>query len=222
MKYIAALDYDHLDNGVFLTSLARSLSQQQSNSDLHSIIIHSDSEYTERIIQTGVMRNEATIRSIKDLNNRLIALLADEGVSAIGINPYKRNVITQQNGELILDHTFMDTLPNKSVLVLSTLIQNADEDKLEPLPLPRLSTFLYNELQAEQLFLFSKSDESEIFTDNKPKTDLSWDSMDSKFRENQIPDEFSNFHHPVRIATARDFNQLPNLDQTIAINTHKN
>lgn len=222
MKYIASIDYDHLDNGVFLTSLARSLSQQQGNSDLRSIIIHSDSEYTERIIQTGVMRDEATIRSIKDLNNRLVALFADEGVSAIGLNPYQRNLITQQNGTLTLDHSFLDTLPSQSVLLLSTLVQNADENKIEPLSLPHFATFLYEELQADELFLFSKSDESEIFTDKKTETDPRWDTMDSEFREHQIPDEFNNFNHPVRLATARDFNQLPNLEQTITINSSKN
>jgi hypothetical protein len=221
MKYIAALDYDHLDNGVFLTSLARSLSQQQGNSDLRPIIIHSDSEYTERIIQTGVMRDEATVRSIKDLNNRLVALFADEGVSAIGLNPYQRNLITRQNETLTLDHSFLDTLPSQSVLLLSTLVQNAAEDKVEPLSLPRLATFLYEELQADELFLFSKADESEIFTNDKSGSDLSWDAMDPEFKEHQIPDEFTNFSHSVRLTTARDFNQLPNLEQTTAINSSK-
>lgn len=219
MKYIAVIDYDHLDNGVFLTSLARSLSQQQGNADLYPIIIHSDSKYTERIIQTGVMREEATVRSIKDLNNRLVALFADEGVSAIGINPYQRNVITRQDGSLTLNKSFLDTLPHQSVLLLSTLIQNADEGILEPLSLPQLATFLYNELQADELFLFSKSDESEIFTD-KSETNLSWQAMDPEFREHEIPDEFDNFGQPVRITTARDFNQLPNLDLTIAIDSN--
>ncbi len=222
MKYIAAIDYDHLDNGVFLTSLARSLSQQQGNPDLRPIIIHSDSEYTERIIQTGVMRDEAMIRSIKDLNNRLIALFADEGVSAIGINPYQRNLITQQNGTLTLDHSFLDTLPSQSVLLLSTLIQNTEENKVEPLSLPRLATFLNEELQADELFLFSKADESEIFTNDKSGSELSWEKMNPEFRNQQIPDEFDNFNQPIRLATARDFNQLPDLGQTITVSSDKN
>jgi hypothetical protein len=222
MKYIAVIDYDHLDNGVFLTSLARSLSQQQGNQNLRPVIVHSDSEYTERIIQTGVMRDEATIRSIKDLNNRLVALFADEGVSAIGLNPYQRNLITRQDGLLSLDHSFLDTLPSQSVLLCSTLIQNADEDKIEPLFLPRLATFLYEELQADELFLFSKSDESELFTKDKSEKELKWNTMDPEFREQQIPDEFNDFTFPVRLATARDFNQLPNLEQTTAINSSKN
>ncbi|MEL7835011.1 hypothetical protein [Fodinibius sp. Rm-B-1B1-1] len=222
MKYIAALDYDHLDNGVFLTTLARSLSQQQGNTDLRPIIIHSDSEYTERIIQTGVMRNPATKRSIKDLNNRLVALLADEGVSAVGINPYQRKVITRKNNELTLDHSFLDTLPSQSVLLLSTLIYNADEDDTEILSLPDFATYLFQELNADQLFLFSKSDESEIFTDKQDNDKLNWGSLTPAFKDKQIPDDFEDYRHPIRLATARDFNQLPNLEHTISIDNSQN
>ncbi len=74
MDYIAVLDYEHLDNGMFLTAFAKALSQQKSR----GIILHGDSEYTERLIQTGIMREEATIRAMKDLNHRLVALFADE------------------------------------------------------------------------------------------------------------------------------------------------
>lgn len=217
MRYIAALDYEHLDNGVFLTTLARSLSQQQENKEVHPIIIHSDSKYTERIIQTGVMRGEATIRSIKDLNNRLVALLADQGVSTVGINPYQRNFITLRDGSLHLDHDFLETLPKQSVLLLSTLIQDADQNRQLVLDLPKMATFLYNELNTDELFIFSKSDESEIFTENKQPNNLQWDTLDSDFRKQQIPNDFSEFNHPVQLTTARDFNQIPDLEHTISI-----
>lgn len=221
MKYIAALDYNHLDNGVFLTSLARSLSQQQDNNDLRPIFVHTDSEYTERIMQTGVMRTEATIRSLKDLNNRLVALFADQGVSTIGINPNRRNVIVRRNNVLELDNSFLDTLPHQSVLLLSTLIYNADTEEIEVLSLTELATFLYSELKADELFIFSKSDESEIFTRSPQKKDLDWETLDEAFRSKYIPDDFGELKHPVRISNARDFNQIPNLEHTIAIYTNK-
>lgn len=221
MKYIAALDYNHLDNGVFLTSLARSLSQQQDNNDLRPIFIHTDSEYTERIMQTGVMRTEATIRSLKDLNNRLVALFADQGVSTIGINPHRRNVIVRRNNVLELDRSFLDTLPHQSVLLLSTLIYNVDTEEVEVLSLTELATFLYDELKADELFIFSKSDESEIFTRSPQKQDLDWETLDEAFRTKYIPDDFEELKHPVRISNARDFNQIPNLEHTITINTTK-
>lgn len=217
MRYIAALDYDHLDNGVFLTTLARSLSQQLGKENLNPIIIHSDSKYTERIIQTGVMRDEATVRSVKDLNNRLVALFADEGVSAIGINPSQRNLITLQDGKLTLDHSFLETLSQKPILLLSTLVYDVDKKQAVVIDLPQLLSFLSEELNSDQSFIFSKSDKSEIFTNSSSPKDLQWNTLDEDFRETQIPDEFSEFNYPVRLTTARDFNQIPSLEHSIAI-----
>jgi len=219
MQYIAALDYDHLDNGVFLTTLARSLSEQQGNDNLRSVIVHGDSEYTERIIQTGVMREEARIRSVKDLNNRLVALFADQGVSTVGINPSQRNVISRNDNDLQLDHSFLGSLPNQSVLLLSTLIWDAVSEQPTIVELPRLTSFLFDELQADQLFLFSKSDEAEVFTNPDKPQDLHWDDLDDSYQDQQIPDEFTNFGKSVRLTSARDFNQLPNLDASIPISS---
>ncbi len=217
MRYIAALDYDHLDNGVFLTSLARSLSQQQEKENVYPIIVHGDSAYTERIIQTGVMREEATIRSIKDLNHRLVALFADQGVSTVGINPYQRNLITVDDDSLQIDHSFLNTLPNRSVLLLSTLVQETGSDQPVVLDLPRLATFLAEELGADQFFIFNKSDKSEVFTNEELPESLTWEAMDQSFRNERIPDDLSNLKYPVRLATARDFNQIPDLENTLLI-----
>jgi len=219
MHYIAALDYEHLDNGVFLTSLARSLSEQQDNEDIRPIIIHTDSEYTERIIQTGVMRDEATVRSVKDLNKRLVALFADQGVSTIGINPYQRNFITLKNDELQLDHSFLESLPSRPVLLLSTLVQDLENDQTVVIELSRLLSFLNAKLETDQLFIFSKSDESEIFTDTIEADEYRWDTLDEEFRAKQIPKDFSTFNEPVRLTSARDFNQIPNLDHSILIDS---
>lgn len=217
MQYIAAIDYEHLDNGVFLTTLARSLAQQQDKENVRSILVHADSEYTERVIQTGVMRREARIRSVKDLNNRLVALFADQGVSTVGINPNKRNFITLQNGTLRIDNSFLRTLPSASVLLLSTLVQNLDTREPEVVELPEFATFLFQELEADQLFIFSKSEESEIFTSPETPQKLRWETLDSTFRDERIPNEFSDFRQPVQLTTASDFNQLPDLRQSILI-----
>ncbi|HEX6981960.1 MAG TPA: hypothetical protein VF181_04300 [Balneolaceae bacterium] len=217
MQYIAALDYKHLDNPIFLTTLARSLSQQQQKNDVRSIILHADSAYTERVIQTGVMRDEARIRAVKDLNHRLVALFADEGVSTIGINPSQRNFITLSDDRLQMDHSFFDHLPRQSVLLLSTLVQNVDTDQPAVLDLAKMTSFLSDELKTGELIIFSKSDESEIFTNTGRPNEMNWKTMDDSFREARIPDEFSHLNRPVRLTTARDFNQIPDLNQTISI-----
>lgn len=217
MHYLAALDYDHLDNGVFLTSLARSLSQQQDDRQLRSIIVHTDSAYTDRIIQTGVMREDAIVRSLKDLNKRLVALFADQGVSTIGINPHKRNFITLKEEELVLDHSFLERLPDQSVLLLSTLVQDLTNNQQRSIELPRMLRFLHKEIRPDELFIFSKSDEAEIFTNTGYPDKIGWNTMDESFREKQIPDELKAFDHRVRLTTARDFHQLPDKNHTILI-----
>lgn len=217
MEYIAALDYEHLDNGVFLTTLARSLSQQQDNDKIRSIIIHADSEYTERIMQTGVMREQARVRSVKDLNNRLVALFADQGVSTIGINPNQRNFITLKDGRLRLDRSFLNSLPEEPVLLLSTLVEDLDNQQPVVLELKRLLTFLNNEIDADEVFIFTKSDEAEVFTTSDELKSLQWDALDDSYKKQQIPDELENLSLTVRMTTARDFNQLPSLDNTILI-----
>jgi len=218
MQYLAAIDYAHLDNGVFLTTLARSLGQLQDKKEVRPIIVHADSEYTDRIIQTGVMREQATIRSIKDLNNRLIALFADQGVSAIGINPYQRNLITLQEGELHIDRTFIDGLPEESTLVLSTLVYDMESRQPVDIGLQQLISFLSDQLSVEQQFIFSKSDEAEIFTDLSV---LQEGDDKPEFRQKYVPEEFLDTSLPLRLITARDFNQLPKLDASIAINKLK-
>lgn len=217
MRYLAALDFDHLDNGVFLTSFAQSLSQHQNKKDLRSIIIHSDSAYTERIMQTGVMRSEASIRSTKDLNKRLVALFADQGVSTVGINPYKRDFITLKEGNLRINHTFLEGLPKRSVLLLSSLVLDLEEDQPVKLELPRLGAFLFEELDIDECFIFSKSDKAEVFTHTDQPDKIHWDDMDNNFREEQIPDEFENLPFPVRLTSGRDFSQIPDLKNTILI-----
>lgn len=218
MHYLAALDHDHLDNGVFLTTMARSLAQQQQNDkNIRSIIVHTDSEYTERIIQTGVMREEATVRSLKDLNKRLVALLADEGVSTIGINPYKRNVITLVDGELQLDHSFFNNISDQPILLISTLVQDLDQNKEVPIELSRLLIFLQQELNTYELVIFSKSDKYEVFTNSDMPSKISWKSMDKEIRQDQIPDEFSKLNNRCYLTTARDLGQFPSLENAILI-----
>ncbi len=215
-RYLALLDYAHLDNGVFLKSFARALAEHQKK-DIHSVILHGDSEYTERVIQTGVMRNEAKVRSIKDLNHRLIALFADEGASTIGINPYRRNFITYDEDKLHMDQTFFGELPHQPALLLSTLVFHQKENKPVPVPLPEMTRFLYQRLDIDELIIFSKSDEAEILINDTQPTNISWNEMEDNFRTKQIPDDLTGLNLTVRLTTARDFHQIPDLNRTISL-----
>lgn len=214
MRYLAALDYEHLDNGMFLASFAKSLSQQE---DVQPVIVHGDSAYTERVIQTGVMREDAKVRSIKDLNHRLIALFADEGVSAIGINGYQREFITIDNGNLHVDRSYYDSLPKQPILLISTLVQNKQTGKPQPVSLADLCAFLKETLQIDELFIFSSSDSDEIITDQDLPSEASREELDKTFLQEKIPAEFRTFAHPIRLTTAQHFHKIPSLTSTMLL-----
>jgi hypothetical protein len=213
MRYIAALDYAHLDNGMFLTALAQSISRQ---GDVQPVIVHGESDYTERIIQTGVMREEAAIRSIKGLNHRLINLFADEGVSAVGINGYQRKLITQKENQLSLDTHFFKELPEGPVLLISTLVWDEESGSPRPVSLSRMAAFLQDEFEAASIYTFTTADKDEIIISEKPD-ELTWDDLPEHFAKQNIPAAFQQFNRPMRLSTARDFGQLPDEDPSILI-----
>src|SRR5690625_7351678 len=100
MDYIAVIDHDHLDNGIFLTSLARAIFGQSSE---RGLIIHGGSAYTDRLIQTGMFRSDAEIRASRDVNHTLVALFAAHGVSMVGLNGCQRSLIQRVGGQLKID-----------------------------------------------------------------------------------------------------------------------
>ena len=163
------------------------------------------------------MRDEAIVRSIKDLNHRLIALLADQGVSTIGINGYQREFITLKNDSLSLDKNFFNGLPGQSALLISTLVLDASSGKPTPVSLTRLASFIRNKLEIEEFFIFSASDSDEIFTKERKPDAMKWDYLVEEYQEVFIPKEFKQFHSPVRLTTAREFDQIPDLGKTSII-----
>lgn len=160
MKYIAILDYHHLDNGMFMKSFAESFSAQKA---CQAIILHGDSPYTERLLQTGILRNDAVLRSTKDLNNRIIALLADNGVSGIGINGYQRDIITRNSGSITINKEWINNRPRGTHLVLSNLVKDQKNEKIIPVPLNELATILSKELKADAVIYFPDVNKDDLY-----------------------------------------------------------
>lgn len=213
MRYIAALDYEHLDNGMFLTALARSIARQD---DTQPVIVHGDSQYTDRIMQTGVMRDDAKIRSIKGLNHRLINLFADEGVSAVGINGYQRELIRLKDGELSVDSAFFDGLPAGPALLISNLVWDESSELPRAVGLPRMLRLLQQEFDADRIYAFTRADKDEIIIQDKPDT-MKWDNLSDDFITCNLPQEFKDFNHSLYLSTARDFGSLPDDNHSILI-----
>jgi len=200
MNFLTVLDYEHLDNGMFLTTFAKTLSKKTSR----GIVIHGESEYTERIIQTGVMRDEATLRSIKDLNHRLVALFADEGVSTIALNGYQKSTVKHNNGNLIIDTGYLTNLPEQPMILLSSLAEDIETGKPVSVSLPLLAKSLQQAFEIPEITIFSKKENIEIFSENLPNNAIIPNESQS-FVDTHIPKSFRNYEQPVNISTPSNF-----------------
>ncbi len=212
-SYIALLDFEHLDHPVFLKSLAQSLSKHGNRK---GIIVHGDSEYTNRLIQTGMMREDARERAILDLNHRLVALFADHGVSSIGLHGFQKELIGLNSDEkLVLNKSVLSSLPETPTLLISSLVSTADGKKyIHPV---RLAEFLCNELEDHELVIFSQNHDSDIFLENTEPTDLKWNSLDDSFIEKNLSEEQLSIHTSALLTTGNSFAEWPNLKKRTKI-----
>lgn len=213
MDYIAVLDYDHLDNGLFLSAFAKAVAKHKKR----GIIIHGESKYTERLIQTGIMREEATIRAIKDLNHRLVALFADEGVSTIGVNGYQRSLLKESNGSIEVDIEQFQKFPEHPTLLVSNLIDSDEQDQPKPIPISSMAFALKDKLGIDDVIIFSSAEGGDIIKQNLPKTFSRTSPSDPHFLEKQVPVNFRNGDYKVVLTTAGDFSQYPDLSNATII-----
>lgn len=200
MNFLAVLDYDHLDNGVFLTSFARALSRKQER----GLIIHGDSEHTERIIQTGVMREEAKIRAIKELNHRLVALFADEGVSTIGLNGFQKSLLTINEETINIDKKQIDALPGQPMILLSSLGIDAQTNRYRPVPLSGLATVLKNKFEIDSVTIFSMDESSDFIKHDLPEK-FRIEETEQAFIEKHIPKNLRDLSAQIRLESASTF-----------------
>jgi hypothetical protein len=200
MDFLAVLDYEHLDNGVFLTSFAKSLANKQNR----GLIIHGDSEHTERIIQTGVMREEAQIRAIKELNHRLVALFADEGVSTIALNGFQKSLITYDGSTIEIDKKQIDRLPEHPMILISNLALDPTSEKYRPIQLTNMATALSATFEIDEVTLFSIDDSSDFIKQDFPENLIISDA-DKSFVEKHIPENLRNLSTKIKLKTGTNF-----------------
>lgn len=184
MRYLFIIDYKNLDNGGFLKLLAKRLSELRLDSFM---VLHADSEYTDRIMQTGIMRKDAQIRSIKELNLRLTALFADEGIPMIAINGYQRDTITTgDKGELEINSSYLKHLGTQTNVLLSTLISDTDK-KASPAELAVLAEALQKQLEFDHIIAFDTAEElNEIFVNASSGASKTKPTMPSELEKSGV------------------------------------
>jgi hypothetical protein len=211
INFIAVLDHQHLENTIFLTSFAKSLSNL---GDRKGIIIHGDSPYTDRLIQTGIMREDAQIRATKDLNKRLIGLFADQGIPTIGIHGFQKEIVSIQNDEIVINKKKIKSLHHVPNLLLSCLADANGSQRY--ISLPRFSVALSNAYQDAEILLFSMNEKDEILIKDEQEI-LEWDAISEQIENETLPGEFKSFGKRVKITTATDFANWPNLKKCTVI-----
>lgn len=200
MDFLAVLDYEHLDNGVFLTSFAKSLSKKKKR----GIIIHGDSEHTNRIIQTGVMRKDAQVRAIKELNHRLVALFADEGISTIALNGFQKSLLTINDDAIQFDKKQIDKLPDQPMILLSNLALDMKAHNLRPVPLSDMATILVKKFNIDAITVFSKDESSDVIKQDFPES-LNIKKTEDTFVKKHIPENLRDISVQIRLKTASTF-----------------
>jgi len=200
MDFIAVLDYEHLDNGMFLTSFSRSLARKKNR----GILLHGDSEYTERIIQTGMMREDAQIRAIKELNHRLVALFADEGISTIAVNGYQKSLVKTDGTRVVIDKAQILSFPQEPMLLISNLGLNTVTGKPVPIPLQDLSIAFHKGFDLDGVDLFSIKESADIILEDLPKL-IDLDECSIEFKEEHIPKNFRNESLTIRLNSTSTF-----------------
>lgn len=213
MNYIAILDYQHLDNALFLKSFAEAIASQEGT---RGIILHGDSQYTDRLIQTGMLREDAQHRSVKDLNHRLVSLFADSGVAVVGVNAYQRNMINYNGYSLRFNHDIFAKFPVGTHLLLSNLVNDTRNQKPIAYNLSDLAENLKKEMALDVIIVFSKNDTDEIINHSSRPNVIKLKENES-FKEPSVPDDLHKLAVPYRLATIQSFRKVPDLTDTILI-----
>lgn len=217
MNYIALLDHDHLDNNLFMKAFANAASQQRN---VRGIIIHGDSPYTDRLIQTGMMREDARLRSTKELNRRIVTLLADYGISAIGIDPFHKNIISwdPQTDQIQIDESFFSGLPKQTFLVLSNLAIHSDSQTPYSVPLAKLADQLSDKLNQDEFFIFSANKSDEVIIEQGAEdTIMDWNELDNEYKKTYLPEEVHDFPCSFRLISTQTFSHLPDIHKSVKV-----
>lgn len=206
IDFIAVLDFDHMDNGLFLATLAKSVAARTGR----GILLHGDSAYTDRLIQTGMMREDAKIRAMKDLNHRLVALFADEGVATIGLHGYQKEMIQVHHDDYEVQKEAVAALPATPHLILSCLVQPSGEpvQKLHAAPIDKLADQLRTTFEAADLMVFGVHPDGEIIKQELPPEAAPGSEAYKQLRPS-IPGPFRDVSFPFHLTTATGLRTWP-------------
>ena len=147
--YLLYLDDYHAGDGLFLQRLARSLSRPAGVSCL---IVHGSGEHAERMLEaeglflkrtSGLLPVQTTAehqiveRAIEETNRKIVKLLADAVVPAVGIVGNRRRLLVLKDGLVGAQNvTWLRKLASKGVIpVVAAYARESDSNRTGEVPL---------------------------------------------------------------------------------------
>jgi acetylglutamate kinase len=166
------LDGTHQTEVPFLQSLTDTLAEQH---DAPTVLVHGSGAFAEQALEgrglfpereNGVLRAETeeeftlVDRATRQFNKKLVALLTEEGVPAVGATGTSRNLLRLEMGRVKAHRTawLAELLEGGTVPVVATLAYDPDEERIREVPPVEVIVALARRLSAE-VVCFAEDDE---------------------------------------------------------------
>jgi hypothetical protein len=123
MSTLIVLDDSHMTNRLYMKAFGPAVRALLPDS---VIIVHDCADHAEALIQTGLMRHDASVRAARETNLKLVGWLADFGIAATSVQGDRRGLVRRSLGHLALQPDLFATYPANTVRVVATLAEDAD------------------------------------------------------------------------------------------------
>lgn len=194
---IVVLDRYHLEQPLFMKLFGQKIRRVKSG---RMLILHADSAYTQRLIDSGMEAEKAVVRSTKELSLKLVNLLAEHGHSAAALHGYhKQAIVLTETNDLVIDRSYFLQHPETVISVCSNLVMQVDEQKTLPAPLALLAIELKQALDFDGVLCFAQSEA--LSTSFKEMSPSEVDIL------NWVPEELVSAHGHIKMTTIADFDE---------------
>ncbi|TNE69282.1 hypothetical protein EP331_14500 [bacterium] len=206
-SFIVLLDKYHLDQPLFMKVFGQKIRSAKKG---RLIILHADNSFTKQLIANGSNPEQALTRATKEINLKLVNLLAEYGIPAISMHGYLKNAISvSEFGDISVDTSFFNQHPDSVATVLSNLAFDQSTEKVSPISVSKLALALKNQLDIDEVLVFAQDEAiSRSFIKQAPsEVELL----------NMIPEEIISSAKGFKLTTIADFDEKNVLESAVSL-----
>lgn len=186
--YLLYLDRYHLDDPLFLSSMAQRMKRVKRRLP-PLLFLHNSGEQTERLLEAegyfskreeGLLHLQTSKelalleRAMRDVNRRIVGTLTDEGVHTVGFHGLDRGLLRiGADGQVSAGRVdwLLDLMLKRVVLVLSTLVQDPQTRQVREESVQSATLAMAPALDGERIVVvfFTRNDRPGIWEDGAVK-----------------------------------------------------